>query len=290
MKTKYQLILVLLVYAFCAKAQPATDIILFDLTSTTDEFSISNPVNISQHFGYDNQPFFIPNKDQILYSSQRGDQTDVYRYDIANGTSIAVTSTPGGEYSPTITPDKKHFSCIILESSGRQLLWQYNADGSNPKVLVPDLKIGYHCWVNDQLIGAYVLGEPSTFQFCYLKEQRNEIITTNTGRSIHRIPGSSLVSFVDKSQARWIVKSYDYLTGQIDSLTTCLPGSEDMAWSSDGTLFMGQNSQLFSWDQTKKGEWKLVSDLSEFGFQKITRLAIDQDGNRIAIVVDDSVK
>ena len=50
-----------------AIAQTGTDIILFDMALNAKSITLSNPVNITNHIGYDNQPFFY--KTNIFYSS-----------------------------------------------------------------------------------------------------------------------------------------------------------------------------------------------------------------------------
>jgi hypothetical protein len=44
---------------------------------------------------------------------------------------------------------------------------------------------------------------------------------------------------------------------------------------------MGSESVLYLWSDSS---WEMVADLSEFGVQGITRLAVTNDGDRIAVV------
>jgi hypothetical protein len=50
---------------YCS-AQPATEIFLFDIKVTNGQVTLSNGENITKHKGYDNQPFFHPDKPLIL--------------------------------------------------------------------------------------------------------------------------------------------------------------------------------------------------------------------------------
>ncbi len=269
-------------------AQPSTEVMALDLKISADSISVSNLKNISNHSGYDNQPSFLPNGNSIFYTSQQGDQTDVYYFDFMSGESQKITSSPGGEYSPTLTPDGNHFSTIILEASGRQLLWRYEKNGQNPQVLVPDLKIGYHCWLGNNLLAAFVLGEPSTLQLCDIESGETKILAENIGRSLHKIPTSGHLSYVDKSVQPWAIVSYDPATGNRAKITGCLAESEDMAWSSQGVLFMGKGSKLYAWHALWYPKWSLVADLETWGLRDITRLAVNQQGSRIAIVTADT--
>src|SRR5262245_51428347 len=105
--------------------------------------------NISNNPGYDSQPGFLPDGSGVLFSSVRGGtQYDIYKYDFKSRQVSQVTNTPDNENSPIVTPDKKTFSVIRSEvpaGAENQRLWRFNLDGSNPTVVLPDLRrIGYH--------------------------------------------------------------------------------------------------------------------------------------------------
>ena len=52
------------------QAQENTEIFIFDIKIWYDQFSVSNPRNVSNHPGYyDNQPYFLPEGDSFLYYS-----------------------------------------------------------------------------------------------------------------------------------------------------------------------------------------------------------------------------
>ena len=50
-----------LVISHFAVAQPNTEVYLFDLDRTDGKINLSNPKNISNNEGYDNQPSFLDN-------------------------------------------------------------------------------------------------------------------------------------------------------------------------------------------------------------------------------------
>src|SRR5258708_20805813 len=52
----------ILPFAFDAFGQAGSEIFLFDLHIRKDNVSIDNPKNITNHKGYDNQPFFLTDK------------------------------------------------------------------------------------------------------------------------------------------------------------------------------------------------------------------------------------
>ncbi len=268
-------------------AQSGTEVYLFDLQKTSDGYSLTNPLNISeQNPGYDNQPSFLPDGSGVLFASTRNGQTDVLLYEIESDNKKWLTESPGSEYSPTVIPGGTHFSTIILEEDGRQLLWKYSLEGGEPEIIVQELVIGYHTWLGPNRIYSFVLGEPPTLQETRLDSGESEVITQNPGRSLHNVPGTRHISFVDKSDStNWIIKSLDPFEGDISTVTSTLNGSEDMAWTPDRIILMGQGSTLFSYNPYGTEEWKPVADLSDFGLSGITRLAVSPDGNKVAVVV-----
>ena len=267
-------------------AQPDTEIYVFDLIKDGNNYRIGNPYNITyENPGYDNQPHFSQDGEKLFYVSTRDGQTDIAELELHEYSWGWLTSTEGSEYSPTPIPSEEALSTIFLEQDGTQLLWKYPSDFSEPSVLVSDLKIGYHCWLNENVIVAFVLGEPATLQVCFLKEGTNHVIQKNIGRSLHKIPGKDVISYVSKEEEVWWIKSIEPISGASDKIVTTLPGSEDYAWSQDGTLFMGSNDKLYKFDETIDKDWVAVDIEEDHPLKNITRLAISPKGNKIAIVV-----
>lgn len=268
-------------------AQSATEIYVFDLIKTDSGYHLKNPENISmQNVGYDNQPHFL-NNETLLYASTKDDQTDIVKIELGENSWEWLTKTEGNEYSPTPTPDSAGFSSILLEKNGTQLLWKYYFDQQDPEVLVPNLKIGYHCWFNDSTIIAFVLGDPHTLQICKLNKNKNIVIGKNIGRSLHKIPGTKQISFISKETEKWRIIALDPVSGIHKVITETLPGSEDLAWSPDGVVFMGSEDTLYKYNPLTDKKWKKVVSLKEFDLSGITRLAISSDGKKIAVVVNE---
>ena len=98
MKSKFLLVLLTLFF-ITAFAQPATEVYLFELKAVDNLFTVSNPVNISNNRGYDNQPSFMKNGQDVLFTSTRNGQTDIVRYNINKNRKTWLTDTKGSEYS-----------------------------------------------------------------------------------------------------------------------------------------------------------------------------------------------
>ena len=110
---------------------PETDIWLMQLDKKDNKWIYTNPLNINNRAGYDNQPTFSSDNKSILYVSIKDDkQADIYQYNSKTKTHTQLTKTKTSEYSPTIMPDGKGFSCVVVETDSAQRVWQYHLDGT----------------------------------------------------------------------------------------------------------------------------------------------------------------
>lgn len=247
-------------------------------------------MNISNNKGYDNQPSFLLDGTGVLFASTRLDQTDVVLYNITNDTKAWLTNTLGSEYSPIQTPTKKFFSSIYLDKEGTQLLWVYPFNRKKPKVLIENLEVGYHAWLNKKIIVSFVLGDPSTLEVSNLKFKIKYPIEKNIGRSIHKIPGTELISFISHENTDFEIYSINPLNSEKIYIADALKDSQDLAWTPDGTMIMGTMNALYKLKPGVDKNWIEFASLKPFGLTGITRLAVSPLGNKIAIVVDEIVE
>ena len=283
--------LALLLTACPAIAQTPSEIFLLDITTDPQgKISLTHPRNISQHPGYDNQPFFHPSEPTLYYSSFNDDgRADLRAYRWTNKKTGNITQTNEREYSPTVTPDGKHLSCIIQRDNDAQDLGQYPLAGGPAEILIDSLQVGYHAWMNSNELLLFVLGEPMTLQRYNLEKQSKQVLASNIGRSLHRIPGQAKMSFVQKTDddQGWTIRTYDMRSQQIETLTPTLQGREDLTWTPDGSLLMSDGAQIFIWNaDAKPRTWDPIK-MPPATLTGITRLAVSPDGKRLALVADE---
>ncbi|HOX81989.1 MAG TPA: hypothetical protein PLJ60_01610 [Chryseolinea sp.] len=272
-----------------AIAQPGTEIYLFDLKLSKDKITISNPVNITNHPGYDSQPFFHPNKPILYYASaDTSGRTDILTYNYQTKESKRFTTTSEREYSPTVTPDKKFISCIIQRDNGKQDLGKYPIDGGDAITIINNLTVGYHAWINDGLVAVFVLGEPQTLRLYNVSAGKDIWLADSIGRSLHLIPKTKTFSYVDKSSdSKYLIKRVTSIN-EIDVLAETLPNREDLAWTNDGRIVMSDGEKLFYLDTKTDKTWKPIDVISGSPPLKgISRLAINSTGDKIAIVINE---
>jgi hypothetical protein len=256
----------------------------------------ARPVPVSVAAGYDNQPYFSPDGQRILFAANRdGKQIDVFVFDRATSRVSQLTQTAENENSPTFLPpgvgDAGGFSVVRTEPDKSQRLWRFDAQGRNPQVVLTDIKpVGYHTWVDQDLLALFVLGPPSTLRIASVKSGTAEIAADNIGRSLHRIPGTRRVSFVQREPSgEFWIKQIDIDSKKIEPLVKAVDGSpeRDMAWLPEGrTIVMSSGTKVFTWAPGAKG-WIPVFDTAPHQLGAITRLAVAPKGDAIAIVVNE---
>ena len=278
------IVLIALIVTATSWAQPNTEIYLFELEKDDQNtYSIFKPLNISQNEGYDNQPSFWSEGNSILYARTENGQTEIARYFIGSGKTNLISKTlQGSEYSPTPTPDGR-ISSIRLDTTGLQLLYAYDLKGDH-EVLVPETVIGYHAWIGKSKIAAFVLGEPNTLQIIDTKSGSSKTVAENIGRGLHKIPGTKEFSYVDKSGEKWVIKALNPKNGNKRDLVSTRDGSEDYCWTPNGEIIMGQGNTLWVWNPIQG--WREIFDLSSYGLQGITRVAVSPEGDKLVLVVN----
>ncbi len=273
------------------QAVPGTDIWIFPLGPMAAAVGVERGVRVTRRPGYDNQPSFLPGSDALLYTviDETG-QADIWRWDLESRRSRPVTRTsPESEYSAMVVPSGDRFSVIRVEADSTQRLWSFDLAGGDPRVILPEVRpVGYHAWLDGGRLALFVLGDPPTLQVASAREGTVQVVARDIGRSLHRLPRSGTVSFVQRAASGqgWIAE-YDPDSGEIRPLAPLMEGNEFYAWTPEGVLVMGQGSKLLRRVLGLSREWTEVADLASAGLAGISRIATSPDGRWIAVVAEE---
>jgi hypothetical protein len=303
------LLVTVLAVAAAANAQPpATDITILVLDPAADPPAIRETVRVTDRERYDNQPAFLADG-SLLYTAAREDgTTDILRWDPVTGAVATVVGTPQNEYSPTPIPGRDAISVVRDYGNQDQQLWSFpladapaapstppaaaetgtpHGDGE-PRLLLPDVNpVGYHAWIDRQRLLLFVLGDPPTLRLASVGAGAGEVLATNPGRALARLPGSTRMLFVHKvSDQQWWLTALDVAAGARRRLARMTPPHEDFAVAADGALWTGRGSRLLLLRPDRDADWVEVADLAAHGIAGITRLAFDARGARLAVVHD----
>lgn len=278
--------LLLIAAATAAPAQaPSTDIFLV-LLGDGGQSVAGPPRNLTAREGYDNQPFWTADGRALWFSSVReGEQSDIYRLEVASGAVTRVTTTsPESEYSPTLMPGGDALSVVRVERDSSQRLWRVPIGGGPSTLVLEQVRpVGYHAWVDSTTLVLFVLGSPNRLQMANVGTGRVDTVTTGIGRSLHRVPGARRASFVKvvSRDESWIM-TLDPDTRATERVVRLPAGVQDYAWLPDGSILIGEGSVLKRYDPRRGGEWTSIGELP--GVAEITRLAVSPRGDAVAVV------
>jgi hypothetical protein len=288
-----KLLLAAFVFSFLVSfGQAGSEIFLFDLKITKEQVIISGGINITNHKGYDNQPFFHPSLPVIYYSSfDDSARSDIKYYDYAKKETRDLTLTHEREYSPTVTPDDQFISCIIQRDNGAQDLAQYPINGGKPLVLIDRLIIGYHAWAGKDKLLLFVLDDSihNSLHYYNLTGNTDTVIAENIGRSLHKIPGQNAMSFVQKIPEKGsVIKKFDINTRAISDITLTLPGQDHLTWLRSDMLLMSDGNKLFTYRIGSEAKWQpIIIEGDATMLKGVTRLATNKDNTKLAVVVSE---
>jgi hypothetical protein len=266
------------------------EIHLFDLVSGDQGYRIENGKNITSSIGYDNQPFFTPDSESILFSSERdGKQIDIYEYFIQSGKTEQVTATESSEFTPKTSPDNLIITFVRDgDINPDRTVWQLNRQS------------GEYSWAinSKEPVGYYHLNHETgdvlfwsrfgfSVQYLNIKQNLDRFVSGNAVPATPKqIPDTNLFSFVHRQMNEEIwIKSFNPETFAITPIVPITGDNSDYAWSPNGDIFRAEDNVLYVW---KKGEesdlWTKVQEMSEMFKGEIYRLAISPDGKWIALV------
>ena len=193
-----------------------------------------------------------------------------------------LTLKVGTKYSADYV--NKLYNSIKRNTTKEFKLYCYTEDGKNELLFSP-LKIGYQHWVFATTLLCTVLVEDHMNLMLVQPNSSNKLIAEKVGRSLHRIPKTAQLSFIQQKEGKSVLSSFAINTQHIQPLLTLPEGVQDVTWLPTGTLIFGQGKSLFKWDpNTSTGiqVWKKLT-----GINNISRLALSPDGKRLALVGDE---
>lgn len=267
-------------------SQQNTDVYIFDIQISDEHIFISDILNISNNKGYDNQPSFL-DKNTVIFSSTNEGQTDIALFDIKKQEKTWLTSTDSDEYSPLTSPIKHTISSIRILKNGDQHLYGYNIKDGTPSVIVDNLQIGYHAWYDKEtVILSIAEGNIHSLNIANITNHTNKTVIKNIGRSLAKIPKSDLISYVSKENKVWEIRSYNPLTNESKFIINTLEGSEDLCWTPHGVIIMAKGNELHKFNPKKDKDWELLGALTDKRLTNITRLSVNADASKLALVVE----
>jgi hypothetical protein len=263
--------------------------------------------NITPGKGSNFQPAFTPDGTAVVYTSGRTGSNNIYRYDIARGTTTAVTATKENLYSPTPLADGSGFSAIRVITAdpaygiemNEPSLWLFGWDGKPVAPVVSTKRIGYHAWISPDLIAAFLVDdvpERNNHRAVLISRTTGQqtLLTAKPGRSLGRSADGKRALFVDQTDpAHWFISAMGIgdAKPQVLAETPALPEGEKESNRSqyfvalpDGSFLMARGHLFLRWDGKAGSGFKPLAELPEIG-GAIRNIAASPDGKRLAFSV-----
>ena len=273
---------------------PATDIWLAQLKKNASGIlEVSTYKKISDNPGYDNQPYFVPSLNSLLYVADRNQgQTDIYQFDLSTGNSKRVLSTEYyKEYSPMLSYDEKQISCVSIEPDGSsQRFWQFPFGGGMGKPMFPEITdIGYYSWIDENNLAFFRTNDTALYLANSNSEEMKRI-DKSVGRCMIKAKNHDWLYYVKKYDSlNWKIKCYDLsksvLLGEIK-----LPiGEEDFTLGPNDVVWLSNEGKIQE-ASLQNPKWKTVFDFSNYPFKNFYRLVYSTDFNMLAFVTYEGKK
>ncbi len=271
---------------------PNTEVWLFSYRmENANDLTIYHPrlLTWENRGGYNNQPHFI-NNEVYITRSFGNNQTDIVSYNLSKNTKSRVTNSSLSEYSPTLHPDKKHFSVVRVEENNDQRLWLMPLDRSDQgEVVAPEItNVGYHCWLNKNEVALFLVDESSGHEIVIYNtsSKTKKSIATNVGRTMKRMPNGDLLFIRKGNYGKWFFKRYMMANNRSATMGEIPEGSEDFDVLPDGDIIQIRKDGIFVYRTGSDRGWKKIGTIPAFLRGKITRVATDD--RRLALVVNKS--
>lgn len=264
--------------------------------ATLKQDKVTQVINISKRIGYDNQPHFTPDSQAVLYSAMFVEgindsaQTDSMRFDISTGLTTNLTKSTASEYSPTVMLNGEDFSVIYVGDDGRQRFSSYPLAGGKATSLVTQLDknfadIGYHVWLNPSELLMFVLAEPMQLQRVNLSTGKSDIIDTDIGRTLRKVPNSELFSYNKAVGQQWQMQLFDPENNKTQQSVTLPKDNMYYAWHVDGRLISAIGTKLvINSVQASDSKWQDWQDVTSYCSGSVTRLTMSADSQYLAFV------
>ena len=267
-------------------SQTNTEVHLFDIKPNNGKWDVTNGKNISNNDGYDSQPHFY-DENTIVFASSRNGQTDIVKYTFDNGEKSFINNTPnGGEYSPQRIPNSNNVSAVRLDKNGLQRFYQYNFKTGKDTELIKDLVVAYPMWYDKNTVISSAIVNDSLHLFVSdLKKKTNTTIAKQTGRSFHKIPNSSLVSFMKQNGKKWDVWSLNPISKETKKIIST-GTSQDMCWLPNGTILIARRNMILQFNPKTDKIWNVFHRFKDENINNISRITVNKNATKLAIVAE----
>ena len=225
-----------------------------------------------------------------MFTSERNFQNDIVEYNSLDKSLKYLTNTLTSEYSP-IRFKKNKITAVSLDKKGEQYLRIYDIKNNIYNIPFKDKIVGYYNYskkIKNLIISSVLENNELVLYTTNLKTKQHFYVDNNTGRSIHNIPknkfGEEKISYISKKDSKWNINYVDLSSYKTKTITTTLNNNEDICWFKDGSILTSHKNNLYIFNTKYSNDWILLCSLEKYGITNISRMAVNPDNDKLALV------
>ena len=280
--------------AEAAAAPPETDIHIGTLSWDETRLDLKDVRPLATSAGYENQPAFVPGGEALYYvAAGPTGKTDIWHRALTADTPTQITNSPGrSEYSPRQMSDQQAISFIHETPSG-DLTYVHKLQEDAETSVIDLNPVGYYAFLNaGTAVLVFFRSEPATLIRVDIASGASEQIAENIGRALYAPLNNEIAFYTTTNEDEtYQVHRYDDKTRSSTFLFELVGQSQDYAvfklpdqdafgfLSADGTV-------LYYRTDRPQDTWQKVADLTGANIGKISRLAINDQLDRLALVTE----
>jgi len=243
---------------------------------------------ISDKKSYNNQPYLTNSGIYFTHEviSNQQSQTDIAYYDLATKQVSNLTNSPVSEYSPTVMPNEKSLSAIVVESDSKQKLWEYPLDTQQSPSRIFDWiePVGYHAWGVQNDLVMFILGQPHTLQYTSVEEAKGQVVASDIGRTLIYNSSTATFLFSYTKKEQHILASFNPQNKQVEDLLRLPVQVQDFILKDDTTIAYAIKNRVYQRNLDGSNEVSQWLDLSTYCETNITRMSYNNE--KLAFVCD----
>jgi len=266
---------------------PETELFLANVEIKNNLIKIKSTEKISNHKGYNNQPGFINNDEEILFTAdiEGNSKTHICSYNIKAKKIKHLSITNTSEYSAQVLPNQKDFSVVMVEEDSTQRIWAFDLlKGQNKSCLSQQTdSVGYYTWLGKDSLLYYKLTAPHSLHALNIKTNQDVWLCNNPTRSFKKVSATTFFYVIHEEKENTIYL-FDTRTKKANPFATDnISANQDYSWNATLGLLKSEAGKIYRYSIDTK-VWAELADFTSFGVKKITRFTISANGKYVALV------
>ncbi|MHB8260961.1 MAG: TolB-like translocation protein [Bacteroidia bacterium] len=242
---------------------------------------------VSNHKGYNNQPCFVNNDDEIFFTSdvESNNKMHICSYNIHSKKTKRLSITNTSEYSDSILPNQTEFSVVMVEEDSTQRIWVFDLLRGNNKYCLSQQtdSVGYYTWLSRDSILYYKLTKPHSLHVLNIKTNQDVWLCDNPTRSFKKTNEDTFFYVIYEERQNEIYLYNTRIRKATQYAIDNISANQDYIWHPTLGLLKSEENKIYRYSTDSK-VWVEIVSFYSFGIKRITRFTISNNEKYIALV------